>query len=81
MTFMFCVTGTTRHDSVVFEELVDSQPAIGGVKGSPLRWPEKLHAGKGYDFACCHEHLKQRGVKSRITRKGIERNDQLGCHR
>ena len=27
---MFCVTGANRHDSVVFEELVDALPAVGG---------------------------------------------------
>lgn len=46
----FCVTGANRHDSVVFEELVDSLPEIGGKRGRPRRWPEKLHADKAYDF-------------------------------
>jgi IS5 family transposase len=78
---MFCVTGANRHDSVVFEELVDSLPAVHGVKGRPRRWPDKLHADKGYDFQRCHEHLRSRGIKPRIARRGIERNDRLGCHR
>jgi IS5 family transposase len=78
---MLCVTGANRHDSVVFEELVDSLPAVRGVKGRPRRWPNKLHADKGYDFPRCHEHLRLRGIKPRIARRGIERNDRLGCHR
>jgi len=45
---MFCVTGANRHDSVVFEELVDALPAVGGQRGQPRRWPGKLHAYTGH---------------------------------
>jgi IS5 family transposase len=78
---MFCVTGANRHDSVVFEQLVDAMPAIAGLRGKPRRWPDKLHADKGYDFARCRAHLKRRRIKDRIARRGIERNDRLGRHR
>lgn len=78
---MFCVTGANRHDSVLFEQLVDALPAIAGLRGRPRRRPEKLHADKGYDFARCHAHVKLRGIQDRIARKGIERNDRLGRHR
>ena len=77
---IFCVTGANRHDSVVFEELVDALPAVGGKRGRPRRWPEKLHADKGYDYPRCRAHLKRRGIKGRIARRGIERNDRLGRH-
>lgn len=78
---MFCVTGANRHDSVVFEQLVDALPAIAGRPGRPRRWPDKLHADKGYDFARCRSHLRMRGIQDRIARRGIERNDRLGRHR
>lgn len=52
-----------------------------GKRGRPRRWPEKLHADKGYDYARCRTHLQCRGVKDRIARGGIERNDRLGRHR
>ncbi|MFT7721390.1 MAG: IS5 family transposase [Roseateles sp.] len=78
---MFCVTGANRHDSVVFEQLIDALPDVRGKRGKPRRWPDKLHADKGYDFARCREHLKRRGIQDRIARRGIERNDRLGCHR
>lgn len=78
---MFCVTGANRHDSVVFEQLVDALPVIAGLRGRPRRRPDKLHADKGYDFVRCHAHLRLRGIKDRIARKGIERNDRLGRHR
>lgn len=78
---MFCVTGAHRHDSVVFEELVDALPDVAGQRGRPRRWPDKLHADKGYDFARCRDHLKRRGIRSRIARRGVERNDRLGRYR
>jgi len=78
---MFCVTGANRHDSGVFEQLVDALPASAGRRGRPQRLPDKLHADKGYDYPRCREHLKRRGIKDRIARGGIERNDRLGRHR
>jgi len=77
----FCVTGANCHDSTVFEQLVDALPAVQGKKGRPRRRPEKLHADKGYDYKRCRAHLKRRGIKDRIARRGIERNDRLGRHR
>ena len=78
---MFCVTGANRHDSVVFEQLVDALPDVRGKRGRPRRWPGKLHADKSYDFARCRAHLRRRGIVDRIARRGIERNDRLGRHR
>ncbi|MFN6505896.1 IS5 family transposase [Xanthomonas translucens pv. translucens] len=77
----FCVTGANRHDSVVFEELVDALPSIAGKPGRPRRWPDKLHADKAYDMDRCRDHLKRRGMTPRIARKGVERNDRLGRYR
>lgn len=78
---MFCVTAANRHDSVVFEQLVDALPDVKGKCGKPRRWPDKLPADKGYDFARCRQHLRRRGIKVRIARREIERNDRLGRHR
>lgn len=78
---MFCVTGANRHNSVVFEQLVDALPDVPGKRGRPRRWPGKLHADKGYDYERCRAHLKRRGIMDRIARRGIERNDRLGRHR
>lgn len=77
----FCVTGANRHDSVVFEELVDALPSIAGKPGRPRRWPDNLHADKAYDIDRCRDHLKRRGMTPRIARKGVERNDRLGRYR
>ncbi len=42
------VTGANRHDSVVFEALVDVIPVVPGLPGRPRSRPDKLHADKGY---------------------------------
>lgn len=76
-----CVTGANRHDSVVFEEWIDSLPEIRGKRGRPRRWPEKLHADKTYDFERCRAHPRKRGMKARIARKGEESKERLGRHR
>jgi len=68
---MFCVTAANRHDSVVFEQLVDALPDVKGKCGKPRRWPDKLHADKGYDFARCRQHLRRRGIKVRIARRPL----------
>lgn len=78
---MFCVTGANRHDSVVFEDLVDAMPAVAGRRGRPRARPDKLPADKGYDFPRCRQHLHQRGIKVRIARKGRESKDRLGRYR
>lgn len=77
---MFCVTGAHRHDSVVFEELVDTLPALAERSGRPRRWPDKLHADKDYDFQRCRTHLCARGIQVRIARKGVESKERLGRH-
>ena len=43
--------------------------------------PEKLHADKGYDFLRCREALRLRGIKARISRRGIDTSERLGQHR
>jgi transposase len=70
------------HDSKVFEELVDAiEPIKRSGRGRPRKRPEKLHAGKGYDFPRCRKALRERGIKARINRRGKERSERLGRHR
>lgn len=76
------LTAANVHDSKVFEELIDS---IGPIKrpgrGRPRRRPEKLHADKAYDFACCRAVLRRGGIKSRLARRGKDTGKRLGRHR
>ncbi len=78
---MLCVTGANRHDSVVFEALVDALPAVAGRRGRPRSRPDKLHADKAYDCPRCRQHLRRRGIQARIAREGVESKDRLGRHR
>lgn len=76
------LTGANTHDSMVFEELVDSiEPIKGSGRGRPRKRPEKLHADKAYDAKKCRKALSKRGVKVRIARKGVESSGKLGRHR
>jgi IS5 family transposase len=52
-----------------------------GRPGRPRKRPEKLHADKGYDFVRCRQSLRNRGIKPRIARRGIESSERLGRHR
>lgn len=75
------VSGANRHDSIMFEPLLDALPALAGKRGRPRCRPDKLHADKGYDFRRCRDYLRRRGIKTRIARRGIDSNERLGCHR
>lgn len=75
------LTAANRHDSVVFEELLDAIPPIRTPAGRRRRRPAKLHADKGYDIPRCRRALTQRRIKVRIARKGIDTSQRLGRHR
>nr|WP_254603654.1 IS5 family transposase [Burkholderia lata] len=75
------VTGANRHDSMAFEPTLNAIPAVPGLSGQPRKRPGKLHADKGYDFTRCRRYLKQRGIKARIARRGVESSERLGRHR
>ncbi|MGC5658582.1 UNVERIFIED_CONTAM: IS5 family transposase [Kocuria sp. CPCC 205295] len=72
------------HDSKLFEPLLETNPSVRGRRrrpGRPRRRPEKLHADKGYDYPRCRRYLHRRGIKVRISRRGIEAKTHLGRHR
>lgn len=75
------VTGANRHDSTVFEELIDAIPPITRPWGRPRKRPEKLHADKAYDNRRCRQALRRRKIKVRIARKGVDSSERLGRHR
>jgi len=71
------VTGANRHDSMAFEPTLDAIPAVPGLSDQPDKRPGKLHADKGYDSARCQRYLKQRDIKARIVRHGVESSESL----
>jgi transposase len=75
------LTGANRHDSTVFEELLDAIPPIKTPAGQRRKRPTKLHADKGYDYPRCRTALRCRRIRVRIARKGIDSSQRLGRHR
>ncbi len=74
-------TAANVHDSKVFEILVDAIAPIRRPRGRSRKRPEKLHADKGYDFPRCRRALRERGIKARIARRGVDSSERLGRHR
>ena len=63
-------------------EAVDAVPLVySGRPGRPRFRPEKLHADKGYDYAFCRRALRERGIRARIARRGVESSERLGRYR
>lgn len=77
----FVLTGANTHDSMPFEELLDSVPPVGGKMGQPWHRPDKLHADKAYDHHRCRQACRRRGIVPRIARRGAEISQTLGQHR
>ena len=75
------LTGANRHDSKVFEDLIDAVPPIKQPSGQRRRRPAKLHADKAYDIPRCRRFLHRRHIQVRIARKGVESSQRLGRHR
>ena len=75
------LTGANRHDSAVFEELIDALPPIACPSGQRRKRPVKLHADKAYDIPRCRRFLRRRGIRVRIARKRKDSSERLGRHR
>lgn len=75
------ISGANMHDSQGLEPLVRGIPPIRSPRGPRRRRPGKLHADKGYDYDHLRSWLRERGIRHRIARKGIESSQRLGRHR
>jgi len=75
------LSGANRHDSVLFEALIDAVPPTKTPAGRRRKRPAKLHADKGYDYPRCRRALSRRGTKVRIARRGVDSSERLGRHR
>lgn len=75
------VSGANLHDSRAFEPLVRGIPPICSRRGPRRRRPAKLHGDKGYNCGHLRRWLRQRGIRHRIARKGVESSKRLGRHR
>jgi transposase len=75
------LSGANRHDSIVFEQVLDAIPPIRQPNGRRRKRPAKLHADKGYDYPRCRQALRRRHIRLRIARKGVDSSERLGRHR
>ena len=75
------LTGANRHESTVFEDLLDAVPPIRRPSGQRRTRPAKLHADKAYDSPRCRRALSRRRIEVRIARKGKVSSARLGRHR
>ncbi len=70
-----------RHESKLFEALLDAVPLVKQKRGGRRRRPAKVHVDKAYDGRPCRSALSRRGIKVRIARRGKESSEKLGLHR
>jgi transposase len=75
------VSAANTNDSYALKPLVRAIPAIKSRRGPCRRKPAKLHADKAYDQADLRRWVRDRGIRVRIARKGIETSKKLGKHR
>lgn len=75
------LTAANPHDSTLFAALLDELPAVRTPAGQRRSTPRKVHADKAYDYRHCRAELRQRGIKVRIARRGIESSARLGRSR
>ncbi|MFJ5525265.1 IS5 family transposase [Streptomyces sp. NPDC093249] len=75
------ISAANTHDSLALQPLVASIPPIRSRRGPRRRRPAKLHADKGYDYPHLRRWLRERGIRPRIARRGVENSQRLGRHR
>lgn len=69
------------NDCQMLVATLEAIAPVRGKRGRPRRWPQQLHADKGYDYALCRLACRQRGITPRIARRGVESSERLGRHR
>ena len=75
------LTGGNRNEVTQLIPLIEAVPPIRGRVGRPLRRPRLLYADRGYDHDKYRRLLRQRGIGSRIARRGTGHGSGLGRHR
>jgi transposase len=70
------LTGGNRNDITQLIPLVDAIPAVRGRRGRPRRKPDVIVADRGYDHDKYRILLRQRGIRTLISRRGTRDNNQ-----
>jgi IS5 family transposase len=61
--------------------MLDAIPLIQQPSGQRRKRPTTVHADTAYDIPECRRFLRQRRIRVRIARKGIDSSERLGRHR
>ena len=75
------ITAANVNDTTMFQAVVDDIPPIRTPSGQRRTRPGAVHADKAYDSAANRAYLRQRGIRPRIARRGVESSARLGRHR
>ena len=75
------LSGANVHDGKRMLETVDAIGPVRGKRGRPRKRPTKLHADKAYDDGALRAALRERGIRPRIARRGVESSVRLGRYR
>ena len=59
----------------------EASTRMGQTARGPSPFSHLLIADKGYDFPRCRRALRERGIKARIARRGVDSSERLGWHR
>lgn len=81
LPLVVAISADNTHDIHAFKPLVMAIPAIRSRRGPRRCKPAKLHADKAYDQPGLRRWVRDRGIKVRIARKGVETSKKLGRHR
>jgi transposase len=75
------ITAANVNDTTMFQAVVDDIPPIRTPSGQRRTRPGAVHADKVYDSAANRAYLRQRGIRPRIARRGVQSSARLGRHR
>ena len=81
MPLVALLSGANRHDSILFDQMLDAVPSSRQPNRRRRKRPAKLHADKAYDIPRCRQALRRRHIRIRIARKGRDSSARLGRHR
>ena len=74
----YTVTPGNRNDVTQLLPLLDRIGPVAGTVGRPRSRPALVYADRGYDHDKYRRRLRQRGIRHRIARRGVEHGSGLG---
>ena len=72
------VTAANAHDVTQLEALIDAIPPLKGRSGRPRHRPRLVQADCAYQSGPAQRHLRNKGIRTLIARRGREHGSGLG---